>query len=1426
MDSSLAPAAYAGTLLLALRLLVEANFFEMMSDLFEVYPLWGVVLSISFLFTSAKLLASSFAFARVCLPVVAAGTSRFLACLSAAATRRASLVREAVVSASRGFVTTLGSTTAAGILSWVLCRLLLPPLLSIARPFARAILGQYAAWESRVLARLGDFADLVCVDMGRRVERRRVLRTRELQWSAQRSRLDQLNDLVALIARNAADAWSESREWLGGRYEHLRPSEFAGRVAITAPEQGPLPPLGLWFRLRHRIDLDVYWADQTIARLDAAMERNQVAIADLERQVAVRSREIRAINDQVRDCRQRARAALVSTSFVRPTQIANFCRQLPLFRRPEARAQEAEPSAAAAAAAAALPSRAEADSPGPAAILPSPPSPPPPPQTPRFHRALLPPPPPSPTPEEIFAAAAAATPVPNKSRKRALLDQARKQLEQSAEHTRLLAEQRAESERQEREDAQQRAARAEVHQHLAARARAARQRYRERHGTAVATQKAVVESAVAEETPLDGLLLSVEPNNTTTTTTTTADPEPSLEGEGDAGAAVAAANVATQESEPSLKGTKTVADDFPADRPDDEPKPSSKGMGMKAVRFALPEDPEPLLEGRGRVEAREVAYEPETAEPIGHAQPVTVTSGSLAEELPEAEQGVAEAEADPIAEEPESPLERKVKADDEPIAEEPESPLERKVKADDEPIAEEPESPLERKVKADDEPIAEEPESPLERKVKADDEPIATEEPEPKISSFSSSTEEEEEDDEAMVDVAFINVPTKSEAEPSHEEEEATMEVEPLLALPIPGPETELGEVMELELTTLAAEEPKTVVHIVPAQESEKAEVFTDLTDTPMPEASFQEEKEEGEEGEKDEAMTVEQHQPAAQAEPFDDQMHIDLPQPWEQQMVTYQMAEEARLDAIDEQYRRADDAEVRAAWQAELEAAEAQRLADEQAERELALALQAAIEEHDRQQAETAERARQEQQAMMEQVALDQARQQQQEAENAAWMQELARIAQMAEAALQKSTQLAERRQREQEQQEEEQALLIAQAAATPAQPAVTAEEAVVATGAGVDSGLEAQAGQPNQEASNSTEEDTDLNEQELSFLMCEGSGFDDFLFGDFSALEEEVNTATQGAEATGTTAATTTTTTTTTTNTAPSFVLTLPSTTPGPAADANHTPVSTTNQADPTPTPEPADQLTIPGLAPPVSEFNFSMDTREAKAKAKAKASDSKPAPAEEAETQQQQQQQAAGASANPARKILPAKGRLAKLRAAGDPRAELADQQQQHQHQQSSANNDASIEEELAALEQGWAEEERQDPEWARAEAEHLARQEEEGKRAKAEARALARAQAALELRQQEEQRLEHAARFATAAASSFGQETIFRPPEPGEEARFDPRAQEARAEAETAIAMRTADEEARRRAASHKIDRDPEPEPEDVVDWGDEEISEEE
>ncbi|KAL2158479.1 hypothetical protein VTH06DRAFT_4245 [Thermothelomyces fergusii] len=928
MDSSLAPAAYAGTLLFVLHLLAEAHFFEMMSDLFEVYPLWGVVLGISFLFTSAKLVAFSSALARACLPVAAAGTSRLLARLSAAATRRATLVREAVVSASRGFVNALGSATAAAALSRALCRLLLLPLLPVGRPFARAILRRYAAWESWVLARLGDFADLVCVDKGGRIERRRVLRVRERQWSAQRSRLDQLNDLAARMARNAADAWRDARGWLGGEHDHLRPSAFAGRVAVAGPEQGPIPPLGLWFRLRHRIDLDVYRANQSIARLDAALERIRAAIDGLERQVAARSREIRAINDQVRECRQCARAAFVAASFVRPTQIANFCRQLPSCHWP-------------------------ADSPGPAAILPpslSPSLSPPPPETPRSHRALLPPPPPSPTPGDLVAAAASTpTPVSQESRKRALLDQARKQ-----KHAYLLAEQRVEAERREREDARLRAAHNEALRRLAA-----RRRYRERHAVAaaVATPKAAVESALAaEETPLDG-------NTAIITTRRAAGPEPSLERQGDN--AIADNDVpATCESEPPLEGTMTVADVFAADRPDEEP--------------------EPPREGKGRVEAREAAYKPETAAPHKPARPVTVASGSLAEALlPEAEQGAAQTKADPAAEEPKSPAERRVKADDETVAEEPESRTERKVKADKvNPIADKPKSPLERRVKADgEEDIAEEPGFPLETKVKADEEPIATGEPEPDVSSFSFSIEVGEKSDEAMVDVAFATAPTTTpEAESSHPEEEAmTMEVEP---------------------GTLAAEEPKTAVHIVPAQESEKAEVPPDLADTSMPEASFREE-------ERGKTAAV-----AAQAAPFDDPMHVDLPRPREQQMVvTYQMAE--------------------------------------QADRELSLALQAAIEEHDRQQAEAAELAQQEQQR--------QQHQQQREAENAAWMQELARIAQMAQATLQKSAQLAERWQ-EGAAAGGEQAPPFAQAAATttPIEFAFTAEETGAApTGIGVHAGL-----------------------------------------------------------------------------------------------------------------------------------------------------------------------------------------------------------------------------------------------------------------------------------------------------------------------------------------------------------------------------------
>ncbi|KAK4044493.1 hypothetical protein C8A01DRAFT_31276 [Parachaetomium inaequale] len=377
----------------------DATVFEVMSELItelEQEPLVGNVFIAALVYAAASSLAHLFVFFRGCLPVVAAKVNQTLVCLSAGATRRATLAREAVINAAWGFINALRSSTVAGILFWVLSRLVLPPLLLVLRPFIPAILRKYFLWRNWVEARLWDFADIVCVDMGRRSERRRVLKARELQFGVQMSKLTKLNDDVARLARVAADVWRESRDWLNGEFEHLRPTEFAGRVVIAVPEEGPVPTLGLWFRLRYRVDLEVFLVNQTIGRFDSAMERNQVSITGLEHQVAMWSSQIRAIDDQVEICRQRKRAALIRANFARPTQIASVACGLPRLGR-HSPLFPLSP------------------------LSPSLPSPPP-------RRAILPPPAPSPTPEEVLTAAAAATPLP-KGRKAALLAQARECLE-------------------------------------------------------------------------------------------------------------------------------------------------------------------------------------------------------------------------------------------------------------------------------------------------------------------------------------------------------------------------------------------------------------------------------------------------------------------------------------------------------------------------------------------------------------------------------------------------------------------------------------------------------------------------------------------------------------------------------------------------------------------------------------------------------------------------------------------------------------------------------------------------------------------------------------------------------------------------------------------------------------------------------------
>jgi hypothetical protein len=257
------------------------------------------------------------------LPTLASRTCHILESLSAGATRRANLAREAVVNAAWGYINALRSVSLAGTLSWVFVCFVLSPLLFVLRPFIPAILRKYFLWRNWVEARLGDFVDSVCVDIGRQIERRRLLEARLQLYRQQVARLDTMNTEVNRIAWNATDAFVAAGKWFKGKYEHLAPTEFNGRVATVVPEEGPAPTLGLWFRLRNRIDMDVYVADLKIRRIDSAMERNQLSLADLEHQTASRSAELWAIKDQVRNCERHEREKFRRSIIARPDQICS-----------------------------------------------------------------------------------------------------------------------------------------------------------------------------------------------------------------------------------------------------------------------------------------------------------------------------------------------------------------------------------------------------------------------------------------------------------------------------------------------------------------------------------------------------------------------------------------------------------------------------------------------------------------------------------------------------------------------------------------------------------------------------------------------------------------------------------------------------------------------------------------------------------------------------------------------------------------------------------------------------------------------------------------------------------------------------------------------------------------------------------------------
>ncbi|KXX80084.1 hypothetical protein MMYC01_202870 [Madurella mycetomatis] len=257
----------------------------------------------------ANSLVHFFGFLPSCLPTVASKVNLAMESSVAGATRRLNRVRESVTDVAYRFLKTVRQSTPGGILSWVFRRLAVPLLLFALRPFVPVILRKYNLWKNWFEARGGDLVDWFCTDIEGRIERRRVLASLEWVYGVQLAELDRLNNKVAQVARDAKEAFNDNRYYLKGKYDFLGPTPFAGRIVAAKPEEGPLPKLGLWTRLRRRVDWDVFWADQKTLRIRGAIKENQNKISDLEHQLEFRSQEHWAIEDTVRICRRRSQLA-------------------------------------------------------------------------------------------------------------------------------------------------------------------------------------------------------------------------------------------------------------------------------------------------------------------------------------------------------------------------------------------------------------------------------------------------------------------------------------------------------------------------------------------------------------------------------------------------------------------------------------------------------------------------------------------------------------------------------------------------------------------------------------------------------------------------------------------------------------------------------------------------------------------------------------------------------------------------------------------------------------------------------------------------------------------------------------------------------------------------------------------------------------
>ena len=257
----------------------------------------------------ASLLARFLVFFGRRLPTAASRVNQYLESAAAGTVRRVIQACQSALSATRGFFNALGEIHLARILARMLGCFVLALLPSPVRRFWPGITRRCRLRMNWLEEQARAFVDTVCIDKEAQSQRRRLKKSRELSCCTQQSTIEQLDNEVGKAAWNAIHAFRENGTFLYGKFE-LSPAEPPVRRAAVSPENVPVPRLGLWFRLRHHIDIAVHVLDHEIRLFDDAIAKNNETIAVLRDELSKWIITSEAIVKLVRIGREQQRAKL------------------------------------------------------------------------------------------------------------------------------------------------------------------------------------------------------------------------------------------------------------------------------------------------------------------------------------------------------------------------------------------------------------------------------------------------------------------------------------------------------------------------------------------------------------------------------------------------------------------------------------------------------------------------------------------------------------------------------------------------------------------------------------------------------------------------------------------------------------------------------------------------------------------------------------------------------------------------------------------------------------------------------------------------------------------------------------------------------------------------------------------------------------